>query len=259
MPKGAAAALALLLAAAAMASSQDFVGADAALLSRRVFRGYDRADSWSSEARIGLGLLGYATTSLGKNALFLDLDGGLLVDAEPGRERERDLALTLAYERKLGEAGDDRLRLQYRHSFFGDGTPSQTGEMLARYQPLVSFEGPGLALHPFVEVVYDFKRYDGVYTAVGLEHAFSLEKRFHVRGSLDVEGRVGWSNQKGRLGAERAFGFHHGRLFFELPFERELGDTGTLAIGPVAGWDWAPQAIRLSRAFAWGVRAKLVH
>lgn len=250
---------ALQLTAVPVAESQDFLHVEASMASERLFRGYDRGDGWSVGGQVAVGLAGFAIKGIGRNGWFLDVDGGGLLDTNDGSERQRDVALSIAYVRKLGSAGEDRLRFAYRQSFFGDDPPSHSEELFARYETLVRNEKAGLALHPFVEIAHDFKRYEGTYAAVGFEHAVSLEKRLKVRGEIDLEGRLAWSNQDGPSAVKRNFGFHHARLDLGLAFEREVGDFGTISYGPFAAWDRASDAIRVGDDFLWGARVRLVH
>ena len=230
------------------------------VLSRRLYHGYVRSDGWSVAPALDFGLAGFALTSTGRWGLSLEVEGGYLLEDRRRHPDSDDLALTLAYERKLGEGGDHRLRFGYRQSFFPDHGPHspRSEELFARFQPLLSDEKSGFNIRPFVEVSYDFKRYDGSYAALGFDHALSLEKRLHVRSSVKLNGRLAFSDQLAVDPQQsRKFGFHHGRLGLQVPFEHPL-TSSTLVFGPSVSWDWAASAVRSTSGFAWGVDLRLV-
>jgi hypothetical protein len=241
--------------------AQDFLRGGIEVASRRLYRGYDRGDDWSVSPYVGFGLAGYATTSDGAWGLFFDAEGGFLMCDRSVHPDADDVALTLTGARKLDSGGDHFLRLVYRQSFFPDGDQqeSHSEEVRVRYDGIIEWETQGIAVRPFVEIAQDFTRYHGTLAAFGFAQLLSLEKRFHVRASVDIEAVVAWSNWRAvasstTVGEGRSFGFHHGGISLGIPFERELRSGVVLDLGPQVGWDWADESIRTTGGFTWGAR-----
>jgi hypothetical protein len=210
------------------------------LLSRYVWRGYERSDGFAVRPALNIALWGRSITEDGPTGLDLQLEGHLGLQDRDLVKVDDQLAASLVFTHRLSDAVEVEepfVRAGYTQYLF----PSLGDFDLRKHSEEVFAEARGLwrfgsqediTLKPYVRAAYDFGRIDALYATLGVAHRLDAQK-FPV--VIDVDSALSFSNY---LRAPRSphdrddqggFGFHDWTSSLWVFHER-----GTLRIGPAA-------------------------
>jgi hypothetical protein len=209
------------------------------LMSRYVWRGYERSDGWAVRPSLNVALWGRSITEDGPNGLDLQLEGHLGLQDRDLVKAHDQLAATLVFTHQLSDAvevEEPYLKAGYTQYWLpgaddlmvtgGDaGARTHSEEVFAEARGLVRFGSQeDITLKPYVRAAYDFGRFDALYATVGVAHRLDPQK-FPV--VIDLDTALSLSNYP-RAG-EKSFGFHDWTSSAWVFYERK-----TLRIGPAA-------------------------